>query len=165
MAKHPASSVKIKQVNVVLVLKNKDLRRLDILDCLRPSVVIEGADGKCRTIVMTDWRQSPVNWFEEIKKAVKYFSGDARHAVHDAASQLWRKIKAAVYAESRRKSTHERFETARRRAMRSSLLAEIKSSLTALSKKEIAKHIRPKDLAEVWKRLQQEKMVEEVMID
>jgi len=157
-----ASSVKIKKINVSLTLKGKDIRRAHILNCLRPSVTLEGA-GKRRTIVMPNWHQHSRNFYEEVEKAVKYFSGDSKTAIGCATGVLWKKIKAAVYAESRRKSTKERFESAYRKAQRDALLSEIKSSLTALSKKSIARYIRPQDLAAVWKQLQGERMVEDVM--
>ena len=163
MARFPASSVEIKKINVALMLKGHDLRRRAILDCLRPSVTLEGASGKCRTIVMTGWHAQPRNWFDELERAVKFFSGDKKDAVRNTTHALWKTIKAAIYAEARRKSIKDRFETARRRTYRTVLLGEVKSSLTSLSKKEIAKYIRPKDLADVWKQLQKEKMVEEVM--
>lgn len=146
------------------MLKGTDVRHHRILDCLRPSLELEGPGGTSRHLVMTGWSVSPKKTFETLTRAIKRLSGDSSaSSLWHATRVIWKKMKTAIYVEARRKSTRKRYEAAYRKAHRTVLLSEIKSSLTALSKKSIAAYIRPKDLADVWKSLQGEKMVEEIM--
>lgn len=161
--KHPASSISIQKINVVLVLKNRNLRSEDILSCLRPSVTLTCPDGRCRTIVMKDWRTNQ-GWFSEVRDAVQFFSKDKAHEVHDAARILWQKIKRTVRAEAQRKSTKERYSSARRRMLRNIFLDDARTALKSLSRgKEAAKYIQPSDMAKVWKSLMDERSVQSVM--
>jgi histidyl-tRNA synthetase len=112
---------------------------------------------------MNDWRKSPSDVYTKLERIVRHFSGDKPEACYEASKRIWKRVKTAVRAESRKKSVKKRFDTAHRREIRRYVLSDIENSLKALSKKSIAKHIRPKDLAEVWKRLQGENMVEKIM--
>jgi hypothetical protein len=162
MVKTLASEIRIKKIRVSLVLKGKDIRFHRILGCLRPSLELEGPDGRCRTLVMSEWNECPRKTFDTLVLVVKRLSGDKASSSYLAARAIWKKMKTAIYCKARRKSTRKRYEAAYRKAYRTVLLNEIKSSLTALSKKSIAAYIRPKDLADVWKSLQGEKMIEDI---
>lgn len=168
---HP-SDVKIKCMRVSLVLKGADLKRhKDIYDSLRPSITLEGPSGRTKKIVMKNWRvESAQNgrhtrYFFDLKRIVQNLSGASSRdpAVEMVAKSLWKKIKAEIYATSRRKSIVKRYEAAYRKQMRGFLLEEIEKNLTALSKKSVAKYIRPKDLSDMWKKLQNDRMVEGIM--
>ena len=165
MGKCSASSIKIKQISVALTLKNRDVKNLDIKDCLRPSIVLEDEKGKRRTVVLTNWAQHERNWFTEIRNIIGRWSHDDSSSVHAASIVLWKKIRTAAYAEARRKATKERFEKARRKAIRNLLLDDIKKTLASYSrgKEHRTKYLRPADLASVWKAIQAEGMIKAIM--
>jgi hypothetical protein len=102
MFKFPAADVKVKRIRVYLLLKNRNLRSSDILNNLRPSVILELPGGKCRTLIMDDWLKSPNEAYVKLEMTIRRFSGDKPEACYDASVKIWKRVKATVYAESRK---------------------------------------------------------------